>query len=241
MLQRTTGIVLRTVRYNDTSIIADIYTDLHGRISYIIPLPRSRKSGLRSVMFQPLFILEYESDYRPRLNLQRLREVRMPFPFASLPYDPHKTAVALFLAEFLTHALRVEEVNEPLFAYLIYSIRWLDECRDTIANFHLVFLMRLSRFLGLYPNLDDYQEGDYFDLRAACFVSQQPLHSDFVRPEEAARLGKLMRMNYETMHLFNMNRAERNRCIEIILEFYRLHIPDFPELKSVEVLRELFS
>lgn len=241
MLQRTIGIVLKTVRYNDTSIIVDIYTDLNGRTSYLVSLPNSGKASLRRVMFQPLFILEYESDYRPRLNLQRLRDVRILYPFASLPYDLRKTAVALFLAEFLTHALQEEAENAPLFSYLINSIRWLDECRGTIANFHLVFLMHLSRFLGLYPNLNDFQEGDYFDLRAACFVPQQPLHSDFVPPTEAARLGKLMRMNYETMHLFAMSRTERNRCVEIILEFYRLHIPNFPELKSVKVLRELFS
>ena len=62
----------------------------------------------------------------------------------------------MFLAEFLYRALKEEAPNEPLFAYLQHSIRWLDECEGrSFANFHLVFLMRLSRFLGLYPNVDD--------------------------------------------------------------------------------------
>ena len=90
-----------------------------------------------------------------------------------------------------------------LFAYLQHSIIWLDECGGGFANFHLVFLMRLSRFLGLYPNLEDYHTGDYFDLLNACFTSIRPqLHSSYINPEEAARLRQLMRMNYETMHLF---------------------------------------
>lgn len=241
MLQKTTGIVLRTIKYSDTSVIVDLFTGQQGRVSYLVKLPRTRKNPLRSVFFQPLSLLEYESDFRPRVNLQRMADVRLLHVFRSLPYDPYKSAIALFLAEFLSHALHEEMENAPLFAYLCHSVQWLDGCERMAANFHLVFLMRLSRFLGLYPNLDGYRAGDYFDLRAACFADRQPLHADFVRPDEAARLGKLMRMNYETMHLFEMSRSERNRCVEIILSYYRLHMPGFPELKSLDVLRELFA
>ena len=106
----------------------------------------------------------------------------------------------------------------------------------------IVFLMRLSRFLGLYPNLEDYHTGDYFDLLNACFTSIRPqLHSSYINPEEAVRLRQLMRMNYETMHLFGMSRAERTRCLTIMNDYYRLHLPDFPALKSLEVLKELFD
>lgn len=241
MLQHTTGIVLRTIKYNDASVIADIFTEQQGRVSYLVKLPRARKSPSRSVLFQPLSVLTYESDFRPRLNLQRLKDARPLCLFTSLPYDPYKSAIALFLAEFLNHALHEETANAPLFAYLCNSLQWLDGARTPVANFHLVFLMRMSRFLGLYPNLDDYHPGDCFDLRAACFARVQPLHSDVVRPDEAGRMGMLMRMNYETMHLFAMSRTERNRCLKIILRYYRLHLPGFPELKSPDVLRELFQ
>ncbi|MEG0646765.1 MAG: DNA repair protein RecO C-terminal domain-containing protein, partial [Bacteroides sp.] len=116
------------------------------------------------------------------------------------------------------------------------------ESDEGFANFHLVFLMRFSRFLGLYPNLDDYHEGDYFDMLNAGFVSTRPqLHSSFIEPDESKRLIALMRMNYETMHLFTMNRAERARCLVILNEYYRLHLPDFPVLKSLSVLQELFD
>ena len=102
--------------------------------------------------------------------------------------------------------------------------------------------MRLSRFLGLYPNWENYHPGDYFDLQNACFTSLRPQrHSDYLLPEEAAKLTDLMRMNYKTMHLFAMNRAERARCLTFINDYYRLHLPDFPVLKSLEVLKELFD
>lgn len=242
MLQKTVGIVLHTLKYNDTSNIVEIYTELSGRASFLIAIPRSRKAAVKSVLFQPLSIIEFEADYRPKVTLYKIREAKSFYPFSSLPYDPYKSAIALFLAEFLYRAVREEGENRPLFAYLQHSIMWLDACDKSFANFHLVFLMRLSRFLGLYPNLDDYRKGAYFDLLNACFTPLQPkLHSFYIKPDEAFRLSQLMRMNYETMHVFGMSRAERMRCLTIINEYYRLHLPDFPVLKSLSVLQELFS
>ena len=226
MLQKTKGIVLHTLKYNDTSIIVDMYTELSGRTSFLVPVPRSRKAAVKSVLFQPLSFIEFEADYRPNATLYRVKEAKSFYPFTSIPYDPYKSSMALFLAEFLYRAIREEAENRPLFAYLQHSVIWLDECREGFANFHLVFLMRLSRFLGLN----------------ACFTSTRPqLHSSYINPEEAGRLRQLMRMNYETMHLFGMSRAERTRCLTIMNDYYRLHLPDFPALKSLDVLKELFD
>lgn len=242
MLQKTIGIVLHTLKYNDTSNIIEMYTELFGRASFLVSVPRSRKSAVKSVLFQPMSIIEFEADCRPNSTLYRIKEAKSYYPFSSVPYDPYKSAIALFLAEFLCRAIREEAENRPLFAYLLHSVTWLDESDEGFANFHLVFLMRFSRFLGLYPNLDDYHEGDYFDMLNAGFVSTRPqLHSSFIEPDESKRLIALMRMNYETMHLFTMNRAERARCLVILNEYYRLHLPDFPVLKSLSVLQELFD
>ena len=240
MLQKYVGIVLHTVKYSDKSNIVHIYTEQSGRMSFLLPVQRSRKSAVKQVLFQPLSIVEFEADVRPRSGLHPIKEAKAWYIFTSLPYDPYKSAIAMFLAEFLYRALKEETTNIPLYAYLVHSVQWLDVCETNFANFHLVFLMRLSRFLGLYPNVEEYAPSDYFDLLNACFVSTQPYHGMFVRPEEASHIRNLMRMNYETMHLFAMNRMERNRCLDIINEYYRLHLPDFPELKSLPVLQDLF-
>ncbi len=242
MYQKLTGIVLHSLKYNDTSNIVDIYTEQSGRVSFLVKLPRSRKSGVRSVFFQPLALVELEADVRPLNSLHRIREVKLLHPFTSLPYHPYKSSIAMFLAEFLSRALKEEAPNESLFAYLVHSIRWLDECEGRpFSNFHLVFLMRLSRFLGLYPNVDDYTEGCYFDMLNASFTPLLPKGGAFLKPDEAARIRLLLRMNYETMHLFAMSRVERGRCLTVINDYYRLHIPDFPILKSLDVLKELFD
>lgn len=241
MLQKTRGIVLHSLKYNDSSNIVDIYTETLGRQSFLVKLSRTKKTMVKSVLFQPLSILEFDADYRPMSTLHRISEAKPFLLFKSIPYNPYKASIAMFMSEFLYRALKEETDNNPLFAYLLHSIEWLDECEGSFANFHLVFLIRLSRFLGLYPNVEDYHTGDYFDLMNASFISLKPFHNSFIRPEEASRLAKLMRMNYETMHLFAMNRVERNRCIVIINDYYRLHLPEFPALKSLTVLQELFD
>lgn len=242
MFQKLTGIVLHALKYNDASNIIDIYTREGGRMSFLVKIPRSRKSGVRNVLFQPLAMVELEADVRPTSSLHRIREAKALHPFVSLPYHPYKSSIAMFLAEFLYRALKEEAPNEPLFAYLQHSICWLDECGERpFANFHLVFLMRLSRFLGLYPNVDDYTSGCYFDMLNASFTPLLPKGGAFLKPDEAGRIRLLLRMNYETMHLFAMNRMERNRCLTVINDYYRLHLPDFPVLKSIEVLKELFD
>lgn len=148
MLQKLDGVVLHVVRYSDKSNIVHIYTCQHGSMSFVIPATRSRKSLVNGALFRPLSLVEVEADVRSRTSLPPVKEARLSYPLESVPYDPYKLSIAMFLAEFLSHALREEGKNEPLFAYLVSSIRWLDACRSDYANFHLVFLIRLSRFLG---------------------------------------------------------------------------------------------
>ena len=241
MLTKTQAIVLHSLRYGETRLIVDMFTRSQGQQSFIVSIPKSVKGKIKKQLFQPLTLLEIESDLRPKLQLQKLSDVRLASPFSSIPFDPNKLSISLFIAEFLYYALRSEQHNEPLFDYIVNSIQWLDAQTDRFANFHLVFLMRLSRFLGFYPNLEHYQSGDYFDLRESVFLSTPPVHRDFLHPQEAEKIQLMMRMDFPTMHLFRMSHQERNRLLEVSLIYYRLHLPDFPELKSVSVLQELYQ
>ncbi len=241
MLIKTEAIVLHSLKYGETRLIVDLFTREVGRLSCIIPLPKTPKSRLKKQYFQPMTLLEIEVDVRQRLQLQKLKDARLLSAYASIPFSPEKLALSLFIAEFLYHALRSEQHNEPLFAYLCDSMQWLDTVEVGFANFHLTFLMRLSRFLGFYPNLDDYVDGCVFDLREGRFCTSVPTHRDFLQPDDARRIHTLMRMDFPTMHLYRLNRMDRNRIVDVLLHYYRLHIPQFPELKSLSVLQELWA
>ena len=241
MLTKTQAIVLHSLKYGESRLIVDMFTRAFGRQSFIVSIPKTSKSKIKKQFFQPLTLLEIETDIRPKLQLQKLADVRMLTPFASIPFEPDKLAISLFVAEFLYYALRSEQRNELLYDYLENSIMWLDGQQTNYANFHLVFLLRLTRFLGFYPNLDDYEEGDYFDLRESEFMRNTPVHRDFLHPEEAQKVQLMMRMDFPTMHLFRMSHHDRNRLLEISIKYYRLHLPDFPEMKSIEVLQALYQ
>lgn len=241
MLVKTKAIVLHSFKYGETKIIVDMFTEEHGRLSCIATVGKSARGKLKRQYFQPLTLVEAVVDVRRRTSLHPLKEAKVAAAYASIPFDPLKLPVALFVAEFLGNATRKEQPDRLTFAYIENSLRWLDGSTGGFANFHVVFMMRLTRFLGFYPNTDGYTEGCWFDLRAASFAPDAPLHHDRLAPDEARKVNLLLRMNFATMHLFRMTRAERNRMTEIIIRYYELHLPDFHELKSLDVVKEIFS
>ena len=237
---KSAALVLRSLKYGESRLIVDMFTRSMGRLSFVVSLPKSSKSRVKKQYFQPLTLLEIACEVRPRVPLQQLSDVRLLTPYVSIPFSAEKLAVGMFVAEFLYHSLRSEQQNEPLFDYIAGSLEWLDMASAGYANFHLTFLMRLSRFLGFYPNLEQYEEQSVFDLRNGCFSAQVPLHRDFLQPNEAKMILQLMRMDFPTMHLFRLSRHDRNRIMEVLLLYYKQHLPDFPEMKSLAVLQQLW-
>jgi len=238
---KTRAIVLQTIKYGDAQLIVDFFTEKLGRVSFVAKIPKSSKAKLKRQLFQPLMILELEFDHRPKANLQRLREVSIAKPFVDIPFAPFKLAMSMFLAELIGHATKNEQANVPLFSFLEESVEWLDHAQGNYANFHIVFMVRLTFFLGFSPNLESGVLGDFFDLEEGRFVSHVPAHVHYLGSEDSLRMLGLLRLSYETMHLYTMSRLDRNRCVEVILEYYKIHVPGFPELKSFSVLRELFA
>ena len=241
MLIKSRAIVLHTLKYNDESLIVELLTEATGCVSFIVRISRSGRAAVRHMLFRPLALLDVEWNHRGGSGLRRLKSALPAVPLVSLPYEPHKTTMALFLAEFLHHAVRTAQEPGLLFDYIFQSVEWLDTTNGSCANFHIVFLLRLARFLGFEPNLSEAGPQTYFDLEGGRFTQTRPQHPNIILPEEAARLPLLMRMNFATMHLFRFSGNERSRLLEHINTYYRLHLPSFPELKSLSVLREVFA
>jgi len=241
MLERTIGIVLHQIKYNDESIIVNIYTLQHGNVGFLVKMPKQKRCNVKTLLLRPLNILELNYDFRPNQVLQRISDMKLHISYESLPYDPIKGAMALFLSEFLYYVLKHEMENQPLFQYLYSSLQWLDRSQKGVANFHLVFMLRLTRFLGFWPNVRDYEKGQVFDMQEAAMVERMPSHNQYLNPEESFFLPYLIRMDYATMHLFRFNRQQRARVLDLMVDYYRMHIPEFPELKSLDVLRTVFS
>ena len=241
MITKTRGIVLRSVRFGESSLIVDVLTKSSGRVSFMVHIPKTSKGKIKKQYFQPMTLLDFEYDFRQRNNLQRIKDVRVSLPYSSIPIDPAKSCISLFLSEFIYYATRNEQENPTLFTYISTSLEWLDNAYEDFANFHLVFMMRLGKFLGFHPFLEDFTPGCFFDLRNGCFTLSMPLHADFLNAADAGHLYNLMRMNFDTMKLFKLSHDDRNRITEIVLRYYKLHLPNMPELQSFDILREVFA
>ena len=241
MITKTRGIVLRSVRFGESSLIVDVLTKSSGRVSFMVHIPKTSKGKIKKQYFQPMTLLDFEYDFRQRSNLQRIKDVRVSLPYSSIPIDPAKSCISLFLSEFIYYATRNEQENPTLFTYISTSLEWLDNAYEDFVNFHLVFMMRLGKFLGFQPFLEDFTPGCFFDLRNGCFTLSMPLHTDFLNAADAGHLYNLMRMNFDTMKLFKLSHDDRNRITEIVLRYYKLHLPNMPELQSFDILREVFA
>jgi len=241
MLHKTRGIVLHSLPYNDTYAITLIYTEEFGRMTYLTSQSRGRKSKVPRSLFHPLAILNLEVEHQNSRDIQRIKEIKIHTPLIALLTDPVKSALGIFIAELVSKVIREEQTNHLLFDFLLQSVKVLELTNASPANFHLVFMIHLSRLLGFYPDSTDYQKGMFFDMRNGVFMRNTPVHIHFLPPDESAIFFNLLRISYENMSAFHFSGRERQAIIRRILEYYRLHLSDFPEIKSLEVLHDVFS
>lgn len=240
MLLKTKGLVLNAINYNDKYNLVPVFTESYGRITYMVSKAKSKNSKVPKSLFSPLALLDLEVIHQASRDIQRIQEARPLMHQYSIASCMDKTAMAFFLSEFLSRILKDANDNNYLFDFLMQSIQILEMTDKSIANFHLVFMLKLTHFMGFYPNLEEYEENDLFDMINGEFVQKQPLHNHYLNRTDSFALSRLARISFENMHHFIFSRQDRITIINKILEYYRIHSSDFPTLKSLDVLHELF-
>lgn len=241
MIETHQILVLGTTRYGADRLLVRALSRTSGRVTLSLPLVRSQRSPMRVSLFRPLARLEVMWDASPTASVFRPRTVRVVERQDSIMASPAKMSIAMFLAEFLSYATLEGDFGDVFFDYVSSAVAWLDACPSDYANFHIVFLFRLSRFLGIQPDWEELKgEGRYFDLMEAVFTDSRPAHGVCLEGEDAHAARQLARMNFSTMHLFRLSGSQRTAILRRLVSFYRLHLPGFPQLKSLDVLETVF-
>lgn len=240
MFVTSKAVVLNRVRHTDQRFLTTLYTQELGSVTFAVRIPKTRKAQIKPYLFQPLNLLTIEWDHRPTTAIQRLKSVSILSLYATLTTTPAKAAIATFLSEVLTYSLRPEHEG-ALFPFLETSLLVLDQKADSYANFHIVFLSLLARHLGFPPNIEQADTSPVFDLLNAEFLPTPPTHPYWIEGTEAQFLPTLLRLNYANMHRLKLSRAQRQRILRLLVDYYRLHIPSFPEVRSLAVLGEVFA
>ena len=237
MLQKTRGVVLHSMKYGETGMITTIYTETFGRMSFIMQGIHGKKSAVKANLLRQLSLLEMEVDFKHGRELQRAREIRNILPFGSIPYEIPKSTQAIFLSELLNKVLREEESRPELFNFLFHSIEMLDLLEESVANFHLIFLLQLSRYLGFAPTNNYSPANQFFDMIAGKFVLTPPDHPWILKNPESSVLAKLLNMGYQNLSEFKPVQGLRDVFLNFIIEYYGLHLGNKLNMKSLEILR----
>ncbi len=240
-LYNTRGIVFHHVKYGETSIIARIYTEKFGLQSYMIKGVRSKRARMPYTLFQPGTLLEIVVYKTEKHTLQHLREARCEHPYESALRNIRKSVILLFLIDILNKTIREEESSQDLFDFIHHSLMNLDQTPGPVANYHLVFLIHLARFLGFSPrdNYSDYCP--YFNLTEGEFYPDKKNPGLYMDPPLSKVFSSLLHIDYAHMFLLTFSPDSRNDLLDKILEYYRIHSPFIRDIKSHLILREVFS
>jgi DNA repair protein RecO (recombination protein O) len=245
MLHNTKGIVLRTVKYGETSIIVTIFTELFGVQSYLVNGVRtsSKKGSGKANLFQPSAILDLVVYYSELKQLQRIKEFQWAHLYKHILSDVKKNAVALFMVELLTKCLKQPEGHPDLFNFTEDAFLHLDESNETVtANFPLYFALHLPVFFGFRIN-DNYSVKNLFlDLQEGSFADERPSHPYFLEDKQAAVTSQLLKTQRpEELEQIKLNHDFRRDLLHVYERYYALHIQDFGTMRTLPVLREILS
>ncbi|SDG79906.1 DNA repair protein RecO [Psychroflexus sediminis] len=236
---KTKAIVISTIKYGEADLIAKCFTQEKGLVSYMLKgIRKSKRGKLRMSMFQQVSLLEIEAFHRDNKNLQYLKEVKVFHPYQSLQSNVYKSTIVMFLAEVLKSCVQEEERNEALFRFLEESFVYLDQA-ESFKNFHLHFIVKLTRFLGFYP---DSQSMDfpYFDMVNGVFQPKE-YNSYSFNNSNSDLLKELMRhSDYREVNQIKLNQDRRKHFLDFMMLYYELHLQGFRKPKSLEILQQIF-
>lgn len=240
MIDTTPAIILKQTNYGDSSLIVQAFTKKFGLQSYLVSGARKPKAKIRSALLQPMHLVEIVASYRNNHSLHRISEVRAAPVFQSIPYDIRKSTVAIFLNEVLYKCLRLQTADDTLFDFVFHAINWLDVAEDMPANFHLHFLMRLTRFMGFQP-APQRKGHTYFDLHEGVFRTFRPAQPLVLEEPYSAHLSALITTPLDAVHAIRIPATERRELLKQIVLFYQLHIDGLGEIKSLSILEEVLT
>lgn len=235
MLIKTKAIVISSLKYQEKSLIVKCFTQSDGLKSYFVPNAFSaKKSNQKIAYFQPFSILEIEANHKNKGTLEHFKEIKLAYSYQTIATDVVKSSIILFLSEMLHHSIKEEEENENLFTFLETALLWLDN-HEEITNFHLIFLLQMTKFFGFFPNKAN---GNYFEMIDGVFSEYQG--TSCLNFQETVLLKKLLELKFDSSKKLFLA-SERQQLLKIIIDYYSIHLDGFKKPKSLEVLKEVFA
>jgi len=241
MLHKTRGIVFQVTDFGESSVVAKIYTELFGLQGFLINSVRKKNAKVKQNMLHPLALVDLVVYHKERKGLHRIAEVRSNPVMQNIPFNMVKNSIILFLDEVLCKAIREEEPNQQLFDFIFHSVQLLDVQSPVNNDFHLCFLIQLTKYLGIYPTENFSAEEKIFNLREGIFQADLPSHMNYMDVMLSGIFYTLLQSSMNFSAPLSAPVHQKRMLIEKILDYYRLHLTNFSEIKSLRILEEVWS
>ncbi|WCO01496.1 DNA repair protein RecO [Psychroserpens ponticola] len=239
MLNKNKAIVISKIRYRDNDLIAKCFTQQKGLVSYVIPgALKNTKGKSKAVYFQLLSQLQIEENFKANQSLQYIKEIKIDYIYRSVHTNVYKSSIAMFLAEILSTVLKEEEQNLQLYEYLEVTFKWLDY-QEEFSNFHLLFLLNLTQYLGFYPENTNI-EAPYFNLSNGLFETQKT-NSYSISGGNLTLLKSLLGINFDELKTIKISSKQRQSFLAMLLLYFELHLGSFKKPKSLQVFNQVFN
>ena len=235
----TKAIVLNALKYSDSSLIVKCFTKNEGIKSYLLRgILKPKKKGITAAYFQQLTQLKIVANHNTKNNLNSLKEVHIENPYKTIYSNVVKQTIVLFLSEVLSNTIQEEEKNEDLYHFLETAFIWLD-VHDKIANFHILFLLNLTKFLGFYPDVNSTNKNG-FHLKEGYFTDITS-EKNIIYGNQIYQFKKCLGMNFDALEDVSFSKKERQLVLQIIIRYFELHLDGFRHPKSLPILEAVFS
>jgi DNA repair protein RecO (recombination protein O) len=238
MLNKTRAIVLHKTNYAESSIVVQVYSLDYGKISLLIHGVKRKKSRIKSALFEPLSILEFVGNVKNTDKLVIPREVKLHLPLISIQTDISKRLIALFLSEIIHKSIKEPTPEKSLYLFIENALQVLEVTTENVANFHLVFLMELTKYLGFYPMKS---EGEYFNMLDGYSSNVIPNSNEYLQGEQKGHFLSLLGMKIANSASLKLRAEDRKMVLESLIKYYQVHIPAMGEVKSHYVLETIFN
>lgn len=241
MIEKVRGIVTDILKHSDRHNVVTLFTREYGRMALLSPAGNGKSARIRNASLMPLTVISTDLNIRKGHELNFLGKFQREILWKDIYFNPAKSAVSLFISEFTNNYIRNSGADPRLWDFIVKAIGRLDALSDGIANFHLSFLIDFMTYAGIRPDISEFRDDAWFDMRGGTMTVMPPTHRDLLAPEEARVIPMLLRMNIRTSHLLKMNSQQRNQILKIILRYYGLHFPGLANLNSPAILSEVFG
>lgn len=241
MIERTKAIVLNQIKYSDSSIIVNLLSRNYGRTAIIVKACRGKKSAVKANMFFPLNIIEVDLYYKQNRSLQTLKNADSIYMLNDISTNIYKTCITQFLAEIIQKSVKEETPNYDVFSFIEKSILTLEKSVLSASNFHVAFLINLAGLLGFNITNNYCKDTPFFNVREGMFLPLYTTNTESMQANESNYLSSAINLGLSNHFEIKIPYKSRQVILEYLIKYYKYHIIENEEIKSIKVLNAIFE